>query len=87
LLVADPHPEQNFFQRSDNYTLALRGVIAHTVSSFGLHTDYHRPSDDVSKIDFGFMTRAIASLIEPIRWLADSSFKPSWLPGKMPTRG
>ena len=87
LLVADPHPEQNFFQRSDNYTLALRGVVAHTVSSFGLHTDYHRPSDDISKIDFGFMTRAIASLIKPIRWLADSSFKPAWLPGKMPTRG
>ena len=87
LLVADPHPEQNFFQRSDNYTLALRGVVAHTVSSFGLHTDYHRPSDDISKIDFGFMTRAIASLIKPIRWLADSSFKPGWLPGKMPTRG
>jgi hypothetical protein len=87
LLVADPHPEQNFFQRSDNYTLALRGVVAHTVSSFGLHTDYHRPSDDVSKIDFGFMTRAIASLIKPIRWLADSAFRPAWLPGKMPTRG
>src|SRR5215212_11803535 len=41
-LVADPHPEQHFFQRSDNYPLALRGVIAHTISSFGLHTDYHR---------------------------------------------
>ena len=48
-LVADPHPEQNFFQRSDNYPLALRGVIAHTISSFGLHTDYHRPSDDVRR--------------------------------------
>src|SRR4029434_6815397 len=50
-LVADPHPEQNFFQRSDNYTLALRGVVAHTVSSFGLHTDYHRVTDDLSNID------------------------------------
>jgi hypothetical protein len=87
LLVADPHPQQNFFQRSDNYTLALRGVVAHTVSSFGLHADYHRPSDDISKIDFAFMTRAIPSLIKPIRWLADSSFKPAWLPGQMPTRG
>jgi hypothetical protein len=87
LLVADPHPEQNFFQRSDNYTLALRGVVAHTVSSFGLHTDYHRPSDDLSKIDFVFMTRAISSLVKPIKWLANSSFKPTWLPGQMPTRG
>jgi aminopeptidase YwaD len=85
-LVADPHPEQNFFQRSDNYVLALRGVVAHTVSSFGLHTDYHRPSDDISKIDFPFMARSINSLIAPIRWLANSTFKPTWLPGKQPTR-
>jgi len=85
-LVADPHPEQNFFQRSDNYTLAVRGVVAHTVSSYGLHNDYHRASDDVSKVDFPFMTRSINSLVAPIRWLANSNFRPSWLPGKAPTR-
>src|SRR5215204_5620007 len=79
LIVGDPHPDQNFFQRSDNYRFALRGVIAHTISSFGLHTDYHRPSDDISKVDFPFMTRSINSLIKPIRWLADSNFKPAWL--------
>ena len=85
-LVADPHPQQNFFQRSDNYTLALRGVVAHTISSFGLHTDYHRPSDDISKIDFPFMTRSLNSLVRPVRWLANSNFRPSWLPGQAPTR-
>lgn len=85
-LVADPHPDQNFFQRSDNYTLALRGVVAHTISSFGLHGDYHRPSDEISKIDFPFMTRSLNSLVAPIRWLANSNFRPSWLPGKAPTR-
>ncbi|HEY6804957.1 MAG TPA: M20/M25/M40 family metallo-hydrolase [Pyrinomonadaceae bacterium] len=86
LIVADPHPEQNFFQRSDNYTLALRGVVAHTVSSFGLHNDYHRVSDELSKVDFPFMTQSIQSLMKPIRWLADSSFKPAWLPGQAPAR-
>src|SRR5437773_109418 len=35
-LVADPHTEQSFFRRSDNYVLALKGIIAHTVSSYGL---------------------------------------------------
>lgn len=85
-LVADPHPEQNFFQRSDNYTLALKGVVAHTVSSFGLHTDYHRPSDDISKIDFPFMTQSINSMISPIRWLANSTFRPTWVPGQQPRR-
>lgn len=85
-LVADPHPEQNFFRRSDNYSLAVRGVIAHTVSSFGLHTDYHRPSDDISKIDFPFMTRSLNSLVKPVQWLANSTFRPAWLPGQAPTR-
>jgi Zn-dependent M28 family amino/carboxypeptidase len=84
-LVADPRPEQMFFQRSDNYAFAVRGVVAHTVSSFGLHADYHRPSDDVSKIDFPFMTRSINSLVKPVKWLANSSFRPAWLPGQAPT--
>jgi Zn-dependent M28 family amino/carboxypeptidase len=83
-LVKDPHPAENFFMRSDNYTLARRGVIAQTVSSFGLHADYHQPSDDLSRIDFPHMTEAIRSLVEPIRWLATSTFKPSWLPGGRP---
>jgi hypothetical protein len=83
-LVRDPHPEQNFFMRSDNYQFARRGIIAHTVSSYGMHTDYHQPTDEVRTIDFAHMTRAIASMLEPIRWLASSAFKPEWLPGMRP---
>jgi len=77
-LVADPHPEQNFFQRSDNYVLARKGIVAHTVSSYGLHSDYHRPSDDLAHIDFPHMTEAIASMVEPVKWLVNSDFKPQW---------
>jgi Zn-dependent M28 family amino/carboxypeptidase len=83
-IVADPHPEQNFFFRSDNIQLARRGVIAQTVSSFGLHTDYHRPSDDVKTIDFAHMTDSIRSMLSPVLWLANSKFKPLWLEGKKP---
>jgi Zn-dependent M28 family amino/carboxypeptidase len=83
-LVADPHPDQNFFQRSDNYALARKGIVAHTVSSFGLHKDYHRPSDDVSHIDFNHMEEAIHSMLGPVKWLADSDFKPEWVEGKKP---
>ena len=83
-LVQDPHPQENFFQRSDNYTLARQGIVAHTVSSFGLHTDYHRPDDEVSKIDFGHMTRSIAAMIVPVKWLANSGFVPAWNEGKKP---
>lgn len=83
-LVQDPHPTQNFFQRSDNYGFAVRGIIAHTVSSFGLHTDYHQVSDEVKTIDFSHMTRSINSMIKPIQWFANSNFKPTWNEGKKP---
>jgi len=83
-LVQDPHPEQNFFARSDNIQLARRGVVAQTVSSFGLHKDYHQPSDEISRIDFAHMTEAIQSMFAPVMWLTNSTFKPSWLPGQCP---
>jgi hypothetical protein len=83
-LVADPHPDENFFQRSDNYVLARRGIIAHTVSSYGLHSDYHQPSDDLAHVDFGHMTEAIASMVEPVRWLVNTDFKPKWKEGSRP---
>jgi Zn-dependent M28 family amino/carboxypeptidase len=83
-LVADPHPKEHFFMRSDNITLARRGIVAQTVSSFGLHEQYHQPSDDISHIDFQHMTESINSMLGPIRWLADSGFQPAWLPGGRP---
>jgi hypothetical protein len=83
-IVSDPRPEQNFFERSDNIRLARRGVVAHAISSFGLHSDYHRPSDELRQIDFTHMTAAIQSMLEPVRWLADSAFRPEWLAGRRP---
>ncbi len=83
-LVADPHPEQQFFRRSDNYALARRGVVAHTVSSYGLHPEYHRPSDDLAHLDIPHMTRAIDSMVEPVRWLVNTDFKPAWAAGGKP---
>ena len=83
-LVADPHPEQNFFKRSDNYSLARQGIVAQTVSSFGLHADYHQPGDEISRIDFAHMTSAIGSMVDPIEWLANTVWKPQWLPKGRP---
>ena len=83
-LVADPHPEQNFFRRSDNYDLALQGIVAQTVSSYGLGDHYHTPADDLAHIDFTHLSRAIESMIQPVIWLADSDWKPSWNSGGRP---
>jgi aminopeptidase YwaD len=83
-LVADPHPDQDFFRRSDNYVFARQGIVAQTVSSYGLHADYHQPSDDLAKIDFRHMDRAIDSLLRPIVWLVNSDFVPHWSQGGRP---
>lgn len=83
-ISADPHPDQHFFQRSDNYALAKKGIVAQTVSSFGLHQDYHQPSDEIAKIDFDFLTRSIGSMMGPVRWLADTTWRPAWNAGGKP---
>ena len=83
-LVADPHPAEKFFQRSDNYELAKEGIVAQTVSSFGLHKDYHQPTDTIANISFQHMEAAIASMIGPVTWLANSDFTPEWVDGQKP---
>jgi Zn-dependent M28 family amino/carboxypeptidase len=83
-LVKDPHTGEHFFERSDNIALARKGIVAHTVSSFGLHKDYHQPSDELSTIDFPRLTGAINSMIEPIRWLSNTTWQPQWKPGRKP---
>jgi hypothetical protein len=83
-IVQDPHPDQNFFMRSDNIQLARKGIVAQTVSSFNLHTDYHHPSDDLSHIDFAHMTESIQSMLAPVLWLTNSTFRPTWVKGMCP---
>ena len=84
LLGPDPYPEQHFFERSDNYALALKGVVAHTAAGWGTPPTYHQPNDDMEHLDIGFMTAAIQSLVEPVRWLASSDFVPKWNDGGQP---
>jgi Zn-dependent M28 family amino/carboxypeptidase len=84
LVGPDPYPEQHFFQRSDNYSLALRGIVAHTVSGWAMTPTYHRPTDTVANLDIDYMTRAIQSLIAPLRLIANGSEIPQWRPGGRP---
>lgn len=80
----DPYPDENFFERSDNFALARRGVVAHTVSAWPNPPLYHQPTDTLEAIDLPFMIEVIQSLAGPIRWLADGDFTPAWVEGKQP---
>jgi hypothetical protein len=82
-LVPDPRPEQNFFERSDNIAFARLGIVAHTISSFGLHGDYHRPSDELDKVDPVHLAAVIEAVTQATRALADGP-RPEWKPGGRP---
>jgi Zn-dependent M28 family amino/carboxypeptidase len=83
-VVPDPYPAQKFFERSDNMAFARRGIVAHALSSYGLHRDYHTPADEMSRIDLDHLVDVTRMLVAPLREIADSTFVPSWVPGRQP---
>jgi peptidase M28-like protein len=83
-LIADPRPDQNFFRRSDNYAFAELGIVAQTLSSYNLHTDYHTVDDEVERIDFAHMETCVRASLEGVRALVDGKLTPAWLPGGNP---
>jgi len=85
LISADPYPEEHFFQRSDNYSLALKGIVAHTVSGWAVVPTYHQPSDTIANLNIPFMAKAIQSLIAPLRSIANGGETPKWRPGGRPS--
>ncbi|MDQ6830969.1 MAG: M20/M25/M40 family metallo-hydrolase [Gemmatimonadota bacterium] len=82
-IVADPRPDQQFFQRSDNIAFAMKGIPAHTLSTYNMHTDYHTPADDISRVDFPHMTAVINSALAAVRVLANDA-APTWKPNGRP---
>jgi hypothetical protein len=83
-VVADPRPDFRFFERSDNIVFALRGIPAHTLSSFSLHSDYHQPSDEVDRIDFTHLEQAADLVVRATRLLADGP-RQMWRPEGRPS--
>ncbi|GHV28932.1 MAG: M20/M25/M40 family metallo-hydrolase [Hydrotalea flava] len=60
----DPYTEQNLFYRSDNATLAKKGVPAHTISTSKMDNEpnYHKPSDEVQTLNLNNMTAIIRAI-------------------------
>jgi Zn-dependent M28 family amino/carboxypeptidase len=82
-IVPDPRPKQNFFRRSDNIAFAKAGIPAHTLSTFNLHHDYHRLSDEVQKIDFPHLESLIQVVARAVQLLANGP-APVWNAGGKP---
>ncbi|RFS19033.1 M20/M25/M40 family metallo-hydrolase [Chitinophaga silvatica] len=60
----DPYPEQDLFYRSDNATLARKGVPAHTISTTQIDKDqyYHTVDDEVETLDIKNITSIIKAI-------------------------
>ena len=82
----DLRPEQNFFQRSDNYAFAVEGVVAQTFSTYNMHTDYHQVTDEWQTLDYEHMESATREAYRIARLVADGVIDPAWLPGGNPQR-
>jgi hypothetical protein len=75
-----------FFERSDNYAFVKRGVVGQTFSSYNLHKDYHRVTDETALIDFAHLFEATKAALAAVRLVADGKVEPLWKPGRVPLR-
>jgi hypothetical protein len=80
----DVRPEQNFFQRSDNYAFAVRGIVAQTFSTYNMHQDYHQVTDEWDTLDYEHMEVSSREAYRIARLVADGEIDPAWLEGGKP---
>jgi Zn-dependent M28 family amino/carboxypeptidase len=75
----DPYPEQNLFYRSDNATLALLGVPAHTISTAKMDKEpyYHSADDEVETLDIENMTAIIKAIAHSSRSIVSGKDTPT----------
>jgi hypothetical protein len=76
----DDNDPNQFYRRSDHYNFARNGIPI--VFFFtGVHDDYHRPTDDVEKIEFDRMV-SIGQLVYATAWKAGNFKRPFVKNGK-----
>lgn len=76
---ADPYPDQQLFYRSDNATLAILGVPAHTISTSKMDNEpnYHKASDEINTIDIKNMNEIIKAIALSSRGIVSGIETPS----------
>ncbi len=77
--IDDIWPQERFYFRSDHYNFARKGVPILFFFN-GTHEDYHRPSDEVGKIDAEKESRIVKLLFYLGLDIANAAKKPEWNP-------
>jgi Zn-dependent M28 family amino/carboxypeptidase len=78
----DPYPDQNLFYRSDNASLAEKGVPAHTISTDQIDIDklYHTVKDEFSSLDVSNITSTIRAIALSSRTIVSGKDTPTRVP-------
>jgi hypothetical protein len=78
----DPYPAENLFYRSDNASLAMVGVPAHTISTDQIDIDklYHTVGDEFSTLDVGNITSTIRAIALSSRTIVAGGDTPKRVP-------
>lgn len=85
--INDPVPEQNLFDRSDNVSLAAKGIPAPNFSpgltafdqEIGLY--YHQAADNPDKVSYTYLTKFCQAYIYSARLIANRKEAPKWKVG------
>jgi hypothetical protein len=77
--IADRWPEERIFYRSDHYNFARRGVPVLFFTS-GTHPDYHRPTDQLDRINGEKESRLLRLLFYVGADIANRDSRPQWHP-------
>jgi hypothetical protein len=78
----DPYPDQDLFYRSDNASLAEKGVPAHTISTDQIDIDklYHTVKDEFSSLDVNNITSTIRAIALSSRSIVSGKDTPTRVP-------
>lgn len=85
--AVDPVPEQNLYERSDNYNFARKGVpaidFAPGIKAFDadLMKYYHQPADEVGSLDFDYLVKYFRAYVYTNYLLANMPKAPVWKAG------
>ena len=77
--IDDLWPTERFYMRSDHYRFARCGVPILFFFN-GIHPDYHRPSDEVGKIDADKTARVGRLIFHLGLEVANRTARPVWDP-------
>ncbi len=86
-VIADPAPEQNLFDRSDNVNFAIKGIPAPSISpgTTGFTPEiakyYHQVIDNPESIDYDYLLTFCKTFSHLVRLIADRDEAPKWSPG------